>query len=88
MTTQQALDTPPVKWAELAESMTARELDRLATELAGLAAGAAMLAAYLEYRNDIGCLDQGHDSAVKHCNKVAAKVRLALGYSITHNLNF
>lgn len=75
--------------AKLCEGMKASELDEACRELDHLTVMTARMSAYLSMRSGHGCGDQGHDAAVKHQNKVAAKVRKALGFTYPkQDINF
>jgi hypothetical protein len=68
--------------------MTDDEKRQLGDHFEGLAVNAARIAAYLEQRHGSGCGDQGHEKAVKEQNRVARKVRQAMGYQQTLDINF
>lgn len=86
---QHAMDlllTPPVRWEVMAETSTANSSNwrDLVGALEGIAVGAARLSRYLGER----CVGATHDEAVKRQNRLAKKIRRALGYNTTADLRF
>jgi hypothetical protein len=69
------------------ERMTMDQRRDFADHFRGLAATAARIGTYLEWRGGCG-YDQGHESAVKKQNTVGRQVRKAQGYSNTPDINF
>ena len=86
--TQRIAEMPLVELGDECARMESADLDLVARDLEGIAAHCALRAAYLAMRHGCGCGDQGHKSAVKDANKVYRQVRKALGYNITHPINF
>jgi len=76
------LKVPPVEFEKLFddEHPTQAEID----ELEGCAIHLLRLAEYLNSRAYMA----GHKDAVKSSNKVVRAARKALGYNITHDINF
>lgn len=90
-----ALNTPPVEWDEVANRwinswlakgylppvVSCRTMAEAIQELDGIIIRLVRFRAYLDMRYGNGCGDQGHNDGVKEQNKLAAKVRKALGYT-------
>ena len=81
------LNLAPVELAAYAQA-NPDKLRSVYEALEGIATGAVRASAYLAMRDGYGMGDQGHTKAVKESNKVVAKVRKALGFNITHPVNF
>ena len=75
-------NVPMVYWSSTAERLEPEQLMELEREAVVHAVHYARLSEYLSCRHGCGCGDQGHDDAVKAQNKVAAKVRRALGFTL------
>ncbi len=90
-----ALRTPMVDWDKTAnrwieggpgfDHFPTRDnrgsMDDAVRKLDSLIEALTRFRAYLEYRSGSGCYDQGHKAAVKAQNRLAAKVRKALGFT-------
>jgi hypothetical protein len=75
---------PPVQWPAILDKLSDTEKMTLTRKLDGICGSAALAAGYSGGR-EYG----GHDKdAVKYMNRKYRNVRKALGYSITHDLNF
>lgn len=90
-----ALLPPMVDWQEMAERWIARapgkgllppveeriSIQEAVNDLDGMIVQLSRFREYLEQRGGTGCGDQGHKSAVKAQNKMAAAIRRALGFT-------
>jgi hypothetical protein len=69
--------------------MNIKNKQELRSELESLAKRAAMMAAYIDYREGFGGGDQGHAKAIKNMNKVGKAVWMkAFGYNAYPDLSF
>lgn len=75
---------PPVKWPAVMDRLTDTDKMSLTRKLDGICANAALAAGYSGAREN-GPHDKG---VLKTMNSRYRKVRTALGYNITHDLNF
>jgi hypothetical protein len=78
---KQILARPMVEWEASADKMTTAERGEVARALNTMAERAARAASYFEERYGYGCGDQGHSRAVKKQNKLAERIRKALGFT-------
>lgn len=72
----------PVEFQAQVNAMTTEDRRVYIDELDAIMQKAAMLRGYLDARYGHGCGDQGHQDGVKACNRLVAKVRKALGFTI------
>lgn len=86
MNAPDALQFPPVRWRELAESADAFDTQARANELDSWSIAAARQASYLHARTR----GQDHNHAVQASNRCVRAVAKALGYTYpkSHELSF
>lgn len=83
------LQAPMIEWEGIASEMSAEDRGEVARKLNAQAEYLVRVASYFEERYGYGCGDQGHAAAVKAQNRVATRVRRALGFSIPkQDINF
>lgn len=76
----EAIYLPPTPMDRGSIQDAVRDLDRYIVCL-------ARFREYIEQRDGAGCGDQGHEAAVKAQNKLATKVRRALGFTFPEKGN-
>jgi hypothetical protein len=79
-TVQFYLDEPMTHW-HTAGTLTNEAQSEMIRYLDGEIERAARLRGYLDERYGHGCGDHGHNDAVKSSNRLAAKIRKALGFT-------
>jgi hypothetical protein len=83
------LDGSMREWDYLQHNMNVETKGDCVRHLDALITRASMLRGYLDMRYGHGCGDQGHDSGVDEANKLATKVRKALGFTLPkQNIRF
>ena len=82
--TAELLEMPLKDWdaAFSGPKYSAQEVER---ECACLIHAATRLMGYAQARGATGCGDHGHRAAVKEQNKLVAKIRKAMGYTMVRN---
>lgn len=75
------LTLPPKQWEEFVNTMTEDERQNAQRGIDALMQGGARLSGYLDVRGATGNGDGGHTRGVAKSNKMAEKVRKALGYT-------
>jgi hypothetical protein len=79
--TERLMQTAMVNW-DTAVSLLSQEMRQdVARQLEAMIERGARLLGYLEERGVTGCGDGGHIEGVKGSNRLAAKVRKALGFT-------
>jgi hypothetical protein len=79
----------PAGWEAYVDALNSSERRELAESLEGLLVWAARAFGYADHRHGGGCNDQGHTDSVKNSNKMAAKVRKAIGFTVAkHDISF
>lgn len=78
----------PVEWEALADGLGETERAVVARQYEVMALHLIRFAEYMNQRHGYGCGDQGHKAAVKEQNRVANRVRKALGYTTKQVFTF
>lgn len=83
------LRSPMVTWQECVEQYAPGFQHEMIRDLDGLIERAARLRGYMDERYGHGYGDHGHKDGVKSSNKLAAKIRKALGFTYARqDVNF
>jgi len=87
-TAQFFLDEPMTHWSSVGE-LKPQAQHEVIRHLDAVIERAVRLRGYLDERYGYGCGDQGHKAAVKTSNKLAKRIRKALGFTYPgQDINF
>lgn len=81
-TTMEILQVPMVEWERRIMEVSPSARYDILRHLDGVIEQAARLRGYVDMRYGSGCGDQGHADGVKESNRLAFKIRKALGFTL------